>query len=271
MKPLLYSLMLFAYIVSTAVASDKLQFKPRTWTSKSGATIEAALVKSDKYTAVLQKIDGSTVKISPTALSRADQDYLAKAAVISKYGGWKPFLEVASRSEGDRKLRFECHPNGFLVLSTFVYHPNAGGGTATIIPDYLKLIAAFEKGIEWCRIAKETSAHSDSKELYNALDRKVGCLDGMTISFRTQDWLPSSSSSSHVDALRARSRNRSNVIFPLIEVDIYKEAFPYSQSAEIILNEEDLKTIVAELKKVPFELMKELATAKEEESEGVYK
>ena len=184
----------------------------------------------------------------------------------------KPFLKVASRSGGGRELRFMCHPNGFLVLGTFVDHKNAGVDTALILPDQSKFVPALEKGIEWCRVAKETNAQSDSKYLYNMLEEKIGCLDGMSVSFRAQNWIPSASSSaSHVESLRARSRNKSNIAFPLVEIDIYKEAFPYSQSANIVLYEEDLKIIVAELKKVPFDLIKELASVKDEEVKEIYK
>ena len=78
MKAMLYIVIISALIISTALAADTPLFKPRTWTAKSGTTIEATLVKQDKYNAVLRKPDGSVVGIAPSSLSKEDQAYLVQ-------------------------------------------------------------------------------------------------------------------------------------------------------------------------------------------------
>jgi hypothetical protein len=48
----------------------------RTWTSQSGSKVDAKLVSMRTYDVVLQKADGTQLKIGRSALSKADQDYL---------------------------------------------------------------------------------------------------------------------------------------------------------------------------------------------------
>jgi len=49
----------------------------RTWTSSSGRKVEATLVSEQGGDVVLQKTDGTTMKIGREFLSKADQDYLS--------------------------------------------------------------------------------------------------------------------------------------------------------------------------------------------------
>lgn len=273
MKAMLYIVIISALIISTALAADTPLFKPRTWTAKSGTTIEATLVKQDKYNAVLRKSDGSVVGITPSSLSKEDQAYLAQASEYNKYIGQQYSTEILEC----KKLKFECHPSGFLVVSTFVYDSDAGGGTASILPDHNKLIPALEKGIEWCRTARETNAESESRDLLYALGKKAGCLDGYTITFSSN----AAQINGRGDALRARSERGAlgkaewgsigGKVVPEVRVSIYKEAFPYSQSAYITLDEKDLITIVTALKKVPFDLVAEYTKAKDAKSNEIFK
>ena len=273
MKTITFIVFISTVIVSTALATDTPLFKPRTWTAKSGTTIEAALVKQDKFNAVLQKADGSIVGISPSSLSKEDQAYLAQAAEFNKYIDQQSMTKILEC----KKLTFECHPSGFLVVSTFVYDSDAGGDTATILPGHTNLISALEKGIEWCRTARENNAESESRDLLYALGKKAGCLDGYTITFSSN----AAQISGRGDALRARSERGAlgkaewgsigGKVVPEVKVSIYKEAFPYSQSAYITLDEKDLITILTALKKVPFDLVAEHAKAKEAKSTEIFK
>lgn len=276
MKTLQYIAVLSALICSIAHAAEAPLFKSRTWTSRSGKTIEAALVKQSRYNAVLEKTDGDTVGISPSALSKEDQLYLIQAAELNKYINQQYSTEILEC----QKLKFECHPSGLLFVSTIVDDAGAGSDTALIIADPQKLISAFKKGIEWCRTAKENNAESESRALYDSVSTKVGCLDGMSISFSSE--IKEIPIRGRADALRARSRNGAQGkaefgggiggdITPEVKVAIYKEAFPYTQSAYIKLNEKDMKTIINALNRVPFQLIKEHSEAKEAQSKELFK
>lgn len=58
-----------------ATDSDTLG-EMRTWTSQSGSTVKAKLVSARTYDVILEKADGTKLKIGRTSLSQADQDYL---------------------------------------------------------------------------------------------------------------------------------------------------------------------------------------------------
>lgn len=68
---------LFIAIVSTKVQAD---FEARTWTSLSGATVDAVFVEFSAGFVVLEQIDGNRFQIHPSNLSEDDREYLSELA-----------------------------------------------------------------------------------------------------------------------------------------------------------------------------------------------
>jgi hypothetical protein len=58
--------------------SSNVERNPRIWTSTSGATINASLVKESGRFVVLKGLDGSPIKIPVTKLSKADRAHIEK-------------------------------------------------------------------------------------------------------------------------------------------------------------------------------------------------
>ena len=71
MKHVFFGLLLLMVAITGARAQDI-----RTWTSASGATIEAAFVSQQADVVILQKPDGEKLRIRLNQLSPADQRFL---------------------------------------------------------------------------------------------------------------------------------------------------------------------------------------------------
>ena len=116
-------------------------------------------------------------------------------------------------------------------------------------------IDTLDKGLEWCRIAREKNAEAEDRELYDSVRLQVQCLDGMKMTFQSEN---------------KRTGLRSSIT-PQVSVDLYEEVFPYSRSASVTLAENDLKTIAAALKKVPFTLIQEHAATEKKKEDKLFK
>lgn len=244
---------LLPLVCIAAPAADAPQLKARTWTAKNGNAVEAALVKHESYSVTLKLTDGKITRISPSDLSKEDQAYLAQVKEFLKYAGAEHSTDILKC----QNLTFRCSSEGNLFIDAPGYHPSAGSGPITAyIRDPQEFIDTLDKGLEWCRIAKQNNAEADDRELFSSLRQQLECLEGMLINFRSKD---------------KSTGLRGSTITPELCVYLYEEKFPYTLSASAILSETALKTIVAALKKVPFSLLKEHAESKKKKEADLFK
>ncbi len=231
------------------------EFKLRTWTAKSGATKEATLLRQDSFSVTLKGKDGTQFRVSPSELSEEDQDYLVRVKQFRKYADNQQSTEILeSASPLSRGLTFECSPTGILSIRARGYHPNAGAGDVTEnIFDPEDFIEKLTKGLEWSRVVREDNVEVEERVIYSSMTSRLQCPHGIRITLRTRD----------TGSLRSTFR-------PEIQVVIYNEVFPYSRSALITLSEDDLKTIVTALRRVPFSLLQEHAKRKAQEQDDLF-
>jgi hypothetical protein len=97
----------FWFLIATCASALAGGAPLRTWTSGSGAAIEAVFVEERGHAVVLRDPRGALVQIRTDQLTRADQDYVASLRPPIRY----IFFHVAST---DRHLRWDQgHPASF--------------------------------------------------------------------------------------------------------------------------------------------------------------
>ncbi len=234
--------------------AETLNLKTRTWTAKSGPTLEANLVRYDNYSVALKGTNGVVISVLISVLSENDQMYIAQCKELPKYVD----KDATSKTKILERegLTFECGNNGILYVSADAYNSRSGRKRVSEwLEEPQAFIDAIDKGLEWCRIARLNNAETKYRPLFSTVRETLVMKHGMQMSFSSAK----------------KEKGPRNVITPEIRVSLTTEDFPYSLDASATLTEDDLTVIVTELKKVPFSLIKEHFYTKRKKDATLFK
>lgn len=197
----------------------------RKWTSRNGDTVEATLVKQDSFSVHLTTKDGKDLRISPAQLSDKDRRYLTAARSVDKYAKAPNGTLIYEKGY----LKVKCSNEGSLSLEG-VGSDASGAGPVWEFVAPEEMLASMQKAVDWFEKAKETGAVVKSQELMYTVRSKVGCLDGLSVTFSSTE--------------EKRPQRIQPVRESYIDITLYNENFPYSRTMSTKLYQKDVEVFV---------------------------
>ncbi len=243
-----------AWITATMIALSSAilcRAEMREWTSRNGSTVEATLVKQDSFSVFLRTKDGKDLTISPTQLSDKDRRYLTAARSIEKYAKAKYGTVIYEKDY----LKVKCSDEGSLSLEGIGSDSSGAGSVWAFIPPD-DLLTSLRKALDWFDQASKTGAVVDSQNLINNVRSKVGCLDGLNVTFSSTE--------------EKRPQSIKPIRESYIDINVYNENFPYSRTMSTRLQHKDVEKLIMALEEVPFSLLAERAKQKQEKAGDVF-
>lgn len=123
---------------ATCVRAESGASDARIWTSKRGATVEAAFVKSEHGSVILRKPDGELITIKESALSEDDRAYIAD------------FQRKITQAGVERAAKAALEKMGLSVGQQAVNLPDKLAKSETLAPQYfLYLPPKYTEQAKW--------------------------------------------------------------------------------------------------------------------------
>lgn len=244
--------LLIILFVYAAVLSLPSYGEIRAWTSKSGQTVEASLVRQDAFSVKLKTPDGGVLSIPPSQLSDKDRRYLAGVRTLDKYVN----ADDGSIIFEKHGLKLICTEHGGLHMiaeDQRPHHRTSVWGHAS--PE--ELMTVLRKSLDWFAKAEETGALVDFKEL---LDKRkpgnFGRREGIQIGF------------SSVDASEPMSLKPVQDTY--ITFAIYNDREDYVRRVTTDFRKQEVEMMLHTLEGVPFGLIREVAKQRRKAAKEVF-